>query len=130
MNSRILYIDNDIASYILVSELLLDCNVEIIHSRCGLCGIELFRQIPSIEMVITELKLPSIDGFEVLKEIRKTNLNIPIIAQTANIVNNMKYTCLNAGFSEFIPKPIDLDVFATTISKYANIVHEPEFEKI
>lgn len=116
MNTKILYIDNDVASYYLVSELLEGCNVEILHSRCGLHALQIFNELPYFDMVITELKLPGIDGFGVLKEIRKTNPNIPVIAQTANVVNNMKYTCLNAGFSEFIPKPIDLNAFTSIVN--------------
>ena len=130
MNTKILYIDNDVASYYLVSELLEGCNIEIIHSRCGLRAIQLFNELSCFDMVITELKLPGIDGFGVLQEIKKINPNIPVIAQTANVVNNMKYTCLNAGFSEFIPKPIDLNTFISILNKYAQIIHELEFESI
>ncbi len=130
MKTKILYIDNDVASYFLVSELLEGYEVEILHSRCGLQALQLFNAFSDIDMVITELKLPGIDGFGVLKEIRKTNSNIPVIAQTANVLNNMKYTCLNTGFNEFIPKPIDLVDFMKIISKYSLIVHELEFERI
>ena len=118
MKKNILYIDNDIASYILVSAILEGCNVDIIHSRCGLNAIRLFQQYLSIDVVITELKVPGIDGFGILKEIRKINSNIPVIAQTAHVVNNMKYTCLNAGFNEFIPKPIDFSDFTSIVNKY------------
>lgn len=120
MKTKILYIDNDIASYILVSELLIDYEVEIIHSRCGLEAIGIFKAIPSIKVVITELKLPNIDGFGVLKEVRKINPTIPVIAQTAHVINNMKYCCLCAGFNEFIDKPIDLELFTSEVLKYAS----------
>ena len=71
-----------------------------------------------MDVVITELKLPKVDGFGVLKEIRKIDPSTPIIAQTANVLNNMKYTCLNAGFNEFISKPINLNDFTSIVNNY------------
>lgn len=118
MNKQILFIDNDIASYILVSELLADYNFEITHSKCGLYAVKLFKQNPLFDLVVTELKLPSLDGFGVLKEIRKIKPEIPVIVQTAHVINNMKYSCLAAGFNEFIDKPIDLKFFTCTVNKY------------
>ena len=71
-----------------------------------------------MDVVITELKLPKVDGFGVLKEIRKIDPSTPFIAQTANVLNNMKYTCLNAGFNEFISKPINLNDFTSIVNNY------------
>jgi CheY-like chemotaxis protein len=52
--------------------------------------------------VITELLLPQYNGFEVLKEIKRINPEMQVITQTANVMNNMKQTCFEAGFDEFI----------------------------
>lgn len=128
MNTKILYIDNDEASYFLVSELLEGCNVEILHARCGLGAVQLFNANPFFDLVITELKLPEIDGFGVLREIRKINPCIPIIAQTATVVNNTECTCINAGFNEYIQKPIDFREFVSMVMKYSTIEPETELE--
>jgi two-component system, cell cycle response regulator DivK len=130
MDTKILYIDNDIASYILVSEILEGCNVEIFHSRCGLHAIQFFRQYPFIDLVVTELKVPGMGGFEIMKEIRKINTNIPVIAQTAHVINNMKCACLTAGFNEFISKPIDLNDFISILSKYFHKTQVMELESL
>lgn len=119
MKTKMLYIDNDVASYYLVSELLEGYEVEILHSRCGLQALQLFSAFTDIDIVVTELKLPGIDGFGILREARKLNPNIPVIVQTANVVNSMKQVCLNIGFSEFIPKPIDLSEFVSIVKKYS-----------
>jgi CheY-like chemotaxis protein len=130
MNTKILYIDNDEASYFLVSELLEGCNAKIVHVRCGSRAIQIFNTNPLFDMVITELKLPEIDGFGVLSEIRKINPNIPIIAQTATVVNNTKFNCLNCGFNEYIQKPIDFREFVSTVMKYSPTEQETEFERL
>jgi CheY-like chemotaxis protein len=114
----ILFIDNDIASYFLVMELLSEHGINVIHSRCGKEAISIFKTIPSINIVITELILPNVGGFGVLNEIRKINPVIPVIAQTAHVVNNMKHSCLNAGFNDFIDKPIDLKLFTLNVLKH------------
>jgi CheY-like chemotaxis protein len=129
MNTKILYVDNDEASYFLVSELLEGSNVEIFHVRCGLRAIQIYKANPLFDLVITELKLPEIDGFGVLREMKKINPKISIIAQTATVVNNTKCICLNAGFNEYIQKPIDFREFISTVMKYSKNNQESELER-
>jgi CheY-like chemotaxis protein len=118
LQKDILFVDNDLASYFLVMELLSEHGINVIHSRCGKHAISTFRETPSICVVLTELLLPNIDGFGVLKEIRRLNPYLPVVAQTANVMNNMKHTCLEAGFDEFIEKPINIELFTKEITKY------------
>jgi len=116
--ATILLIDNDIASYFLVYEILSEYNIEVVHARCGKEGLKLLMALSSIQLVITELLLPQLNGFEVLREIKRINPYMQVITQTANVMNNMKQTCLNAGFDEFIEKPINIDFFASKVLKY------------
>jgi two-component system, cell cycle response regulator DivK len=118
MEKQILYIDNDMASYILVSEILKNCNVKISHCKCGTSAILLFRKYPSFDLVITETRLPRVSGFFVLNEIRRIKPDIPIIAQTASVLDNMEKRCMEAGFNEFVAKPFDLKEFIITTKKY------------
>lgn len=118
MKNQILYIDNDMASYILVSEILRNCNVKITHCKCGTSAILLFKKYPSFDLIITEIRLPKANGFTVLNEIRRIKQNIPIIAQTASVLDNMEKRCLEAGFNEFVAKPFDLKEFTITAKKY------------
>ena len=118
MDKQILYIDSDIASYILISEILRNCNVKITHCKCGTSAILLFKKYPSFDLIITEIRLPKANGFTVLNEIRRIKQNIPIIAQTASVLDNMEKRCLEAGFNEFVAKPFDLKEFTITAKKY------------
>jgi two-component system, cell cycle response regulator DivK len=118
MEKQILYIDSDMASYILISEILRNCNVKITHCKCGTSAILLFRKYPSFDLVITETRLPRASGFTVLNEIRRIKPDIPIIAQTASVLDNMEKRCLDAGFNEFVAKPFDLKEFIITTKKY------------
>lgn len=116
--SDVLLIDNDLASYYLVFELLSDYRINVIHARCGYEGVYHFKNSKEIGLVISELKLPKLDGFEVLKQIRKENPEIPVWAQTAVVVNLMEESCLSAGFNEFIEKPIDFKKFNHCVQQY------------
>ena len=106
------------ASYILISEILRNSNVKITHCKCGTSAILLFRKYPSFDLVITETRLPKASGFTVLNEIRRIKPDIPIIAQTASVLDNMKKRCLEAGFNEFVAKPFDLKEFTIIVKKY------------
>lgn len=115
--SDVLLIDNDLASYYLVFELLSDYHINVIHARCGLEGVFLFKN-NEVDLVISELKFPRLDGFEVLKQIREENPEMPVWAQTAIVINSIKESCLSAGFNEFIEKPIDFKKFNHCVQQY------------
>jgi two-component system, cell cycle response regulator DivK len=119
MEKQILYIDSDMASYILISEILRNSNVKITHCKCGTSAILLFRKYPSFDLVITETRLPRASGFTVLNEIRRIKPDIPIIAQTASVLDNMEKRCLEAGFNEFVAKPFEIEYFVRMVVKYA-----------
>jgi CheY-like chemotaxis protein len=126
MKKQILYIDSDIASYILVSEILRNCNVKITHCKCGTSAILLFKKYPSFDLIITEIRLPKANGFTVFKAIRMVNPNLPVIAQTASVLDNMEKRCLEAGFNEFVAKPFDLSLFLSMVNKYIHNTSEVE----
>lgn len=115
---RILFVDPDKASYLLVSQLLAEYGVEIIHSGCGLNAIRIFREDPSIDGIITELILPGLDGFGILREARKIRPGVPVIAQTTCVFNDVEQRCRKAGFDEYISKPIDLGLFVGMVKKH------------
>ncbi len=102
---KILYVDPDIPGYRLVSALFEGYNIEIIHSKSGVDAIRRFQEDPSINLVITEIKVPGLDGFGILAALREMNPFIAVIAQTAYIHENMEQRCIEAGFNEYISKP-------------------------
>lgn len=121
MKKQILYIDNDIASYILVSAILNDTNIEITHCRDGLTAIKSFKQYPLFDLIITEIKVPVVNGFTILHEVRRVKPGIPIIAQTASVLDKMKERCLEAGFNEFVAKPVEITRFKHIVYYAINI---------
>lgn len=117
-NKKILLVDPDLTSNLLVSEVLSEIGIETVSARCGLEAIRLFRENPHIDCLITEIRVPGLDGFGILRATREMNPYISVIAQTAFVHDNMKHKCLLAGFNDYISKPIDLESFDKMVRKY------------
>ena len=76
--------------------------------------------IDKIDLILMDIKLPDISGFELTSIIRKKKPNTPIIAQTAFANESDKLKCMNAGCNDFISKPIDQNLLKSLIQKYIN----------
>jgi len=76
------------------------------------------NNIDSIDIVLLDLNLPGINGFEVLKHIRNVAPQLPVIVQTAYLFSGEKNTSFNMGANDFISKPIQLNELLENIAKY------------
>lgn len=121
--SSILVIDHDVVSHILVSEALSGRDIEIVHAENGREAINLFKYSPFFDLVITELLLPDMDGFNVLKELRKLNPIVPIIAQSTFAAADIKERCVKEGFNFFLEKPTSVDAIVDNVEKYKDYVN-------
>ncbi|OQW94362.1 MAG: hypothetical protein BWK79_06260, partial [Beggiatoa sp. IS2] len=93
--------------------------VEASHGKEGLDKAEILRP----DLIITDLVMPFLDGFEVARQIRKTPeiQNIPIIAASASVFDYHQQESFAAGCDAFIPKPIRADVLFAMLQKYLNL---------
>jgi len=114
----ILVIDDDNTSCLLIREILEDFNVKIITIKSGKKAIEYIEKVKEMDLVIIDIRLPDINGFEILKRLKATSRFVPVIALTALVNKQIKEICLNAGFNEFIEKPTDIDLLLSVINKY------------
>lgn len=76
------------------------------------------NNIDNIDIVLLDLNLPGINGFEVLKHIRNVAPQLPVIVQTAYLFSGEKNTSFNMGANDFISKPIQLNELLENIAKY------------
>lgn len=119
-NSRIiLIVEDDEVSCELFKELLDKDNIKpFLIVKSGEESIEICKKNDAIGMVLMDIKLPGINGHQALKEIKKVRSDIPVIAQTACIMNGAKDIYLNSGFDDFISKPINSNELIKLIKKY------------
>ena len=113
----ILYVDPDIPSYLFVRLVLDDYRVELIHAKSGTAAINILRERTDIDGIITEVRVPELDGFGILREARKIKPGIPVVALTASVLCDIEQKCRMAGFSEYISKPLNVRAFIIKMQK-------------
>ncbi len=114
-NKKILLAEDDSYSIVLMSYMLEDTHVKLFVAEDGEKAVEIFyREIP--DLVLLDIRLPKLNGYEVLKKIHSTHPKIPVIAQTAYALPEDKKESLNKGFSDYLTKPV-------TQQKLISILH-------
>ena len=93
---------------------------KLLWATNGQQAIDLCTENNGISLVLMDLQLPKVDGYIATKEIRKIRKDLPIIAQTAHILENAREASFNAGCNDFITKPIRLAVLLSIINKHIN----------
>jgi CheY-like chemotaxis protein len=104
---RILVVEDDKESYLLIQEILTPLNFEIHHVGDGRDAVEFVRMNPEIQLVLMDMKLPFMNGDEATAAIRKFNQDILIIAQTAYAMLGDKEKAIEAGCNDYITKPLE-----------------------
>jgi len=90
---------------------------EILYADNGLDAVTICRKNPDIDLVLMDIKMPQMNGYEATREIRKFNKDIVIIAQTAYALSSDREKALEAGCNNYISKPINRDALVTMIEK-------------
>ncbi len=90
---------------------------EILYADNGLDAISVCRNNPDIDLVLMDIKMPQMNGYEATREIRKFNKNVVIIAQTAYAMASDRQKAIEAGCNDYISKPINREELVTMIEK-------------
>jgi len=115
---KILIAEDTEMNFVFLSEALKNTGVDIIHAENGEIAIEKIKADPDIDLVLMDINMPKIDGFESTAKIKEINKNIPVIAQTALSIDNAEEKSKEAGCDDFITKPIKLKSFLKLIDNY------------
>ncbi len=100
----ILIAEDDLSNYLLF-EIILKQDYRLYHANNGIEAIELFKQYRP-QLILMDIKMPKMDGYEATTQIRKFSTTIPIIAVTAYAFPEDKKRILNSGFNDYLSKPI------------------------
>ncbi|MGC8865863.1 MAG: PAS domain S-box protein [Bacteroidales bacterium] len=115
---KVMVAEDDISSYNYLKILLSRMGCEVLHAPDGLKAIELMQDHPDIDLVLMDIKMPGMDGFEAARQIRKINPKVVIIAQTAHAMAGDRERILSADFDDYLSKPIRSAVLIETIRKF------------
>ncbi|SDX94871.1 hypothetical protein SAMN05444411_11266 [Lutibacter oricola] len=119
--TKILIVDDDESAREYLSIILENFNVEILLANNGKEALTICETNLDIDLILMDLKMPILNGYEAIKEIKKINNNVVIIAQTANAFLSDKEKTLNAGFNDYLAKPISRNHLISVMQKYINL---------
>ena len=83
--------------------------MEVLYAESGAEGIDVLRRHPDMDVVLMDVMMPEMDGYQATRNIRTMEefKNLPIIALTAKAMKGDREKCMEAGASDYITKPID-----------------------
>jgi CheY-like chemotaxis protein len=108
---KILLVDDDTRNVFALSKILEERGMEIIKAENGKNALVMLNMHPDIDMVLMDIMMPEMDGYEAMKRLRSQVKfkNLPVIALTAKAMNDDKQKCIDAGANDYIAKPIEAE---------------------
>lgn len=110
-NKTVLIVDDDIRNIFSLTKTMENYKMNVMTAIDGKDALKQLRANPSIDVVLMDMMMPEMDGYESTIAIRKDPKlkNIPVIAVTAKAMMGDRAKCINAGASDYITKPVDID---------------------
>lgn len=108
-NNRVVLITEDEeVNFFYLKTLLQKADAKVIRAKNGKEAVDIISKYKGgIDLILMDLNMPVMDGYEAMRIIKSQHPSIPIIAQTAYTMNNDRHRCLEAGFNDYIAKPIN-----------------------
>lgn len=113
---KILIAEDEEFASIFLSLILKDVCSEMVFAKNGIEAVEIFKNNQDIDIILMDIKMPIMGGYEAVSKIREFNKDIPIIAQTAYAMVDDNEKALKNGFNDYVSKPIDKDLLISKIS--------------
>jgi CheY-like chemotaxis protein len=106
---KVLIVDDDARNIFALSTVLENQDMTILSATNGRKAIELIKKTPDLSIILMDIMMPEMDGYETMREIRKLPelQDLPILALTAKAMKGDREKCLEAGASDYIAKPVD-----------------------
>ncbi|MCF8361145.1 MAG: response regulator [Prolixibacteraceae bacterium] len=114
---NMLIVEDERSNYILIQSFLTKTNANITWAHNGTLAIE-HCQSTKYDIILMDIRMPFIDGYETFRQIRKIDAEVPVIAQTAYASPNEKQKMTNAGFNDYIVKPYSKDDILKKIAPF------------
>jgi CheY-like chemotaxis protein len=110
-------IDDDIRNIFSLASALEEYGIALQYAESGRAGLELMDGLPQVDMVLVDIMMPDMDGYETIREIRSRDrfADLPVIAVTAKAMKGDRQKCIQAGASDYVSKPVDVDQLVSVL---------------
>jgi CheY-like chemotaxis protein len=111
VGKHILIVEDDMRSAFALSKLLTEKSLKVNIARSGQKALEFLDTTPGLDLVLMDIMMPEMDGYETIRRIRAQNrfCSLPILALTAKAMKGDREKCLVAGANDYLSKPVDVD---------------------
>ncbi|WP_209122678.1 ATP-binding protein [Alkalihalobacillus sp. BA299] len=116
-NKVVLVVDDDMRNVFAITTALEMQNMKVLFAENGIEALEIINSDSTIDIVLMDIMMPEMDGYEAMKKIRESDAfqDLPIIALTAKAMKSDKEKCIMAGASDYISKPVKMDQLLSLI---------------
>jgi signal transduction histidine kinase/CheY-like chemotaxis protein len=119
---RVMIVDDDVRNIFVVSSVLEQYSMQTVAATTGHEALARLQDTPGIDVVLMDIMMPGVDGFETIKAIRRDERvrHVPIVALTAKAMKGDREKCLVAGASDYLAKPVDTGQLMSTLRSWVN----------
>lgn len=119
LNGRVLFVEDEPINREIGEDLLASTGLDVVVAENGLVAVNCYKQ-SNFDLVLMDVQMPILDGLGATRQIRAlpNGATIPIVALTANVFAADRQQCIDAGMSDFLPKPVDPDALYALLAKY------------
>jgi CheY-like chemotaxis protein/signal transduction histidine kinase/HAMP domain-containing protein len=110
-NKKVLIVDDDMRNVFSLKKVLGEKDIHVLVGKNGKEGLEVLEKNPDTDLVLMDIMMPEMNGYEAMKAIRKQDRfkDLPIIALTAKAMKGDRSKCIDAGAGDYLAKPVDTD---------------------
>jgi CheY-like chemotaxis protein len=119
-DKKVLLVDDDVRNAFALNKLLRKHGLSVVIANDGKLGLEKLQENPDLDIILMDIMMPVMDGYEAMRKIRGMPdfKDLPILALTAKAMPEDRQKCLDAGATDYLAKPIDIDKLLSLIKLY------------
>jgi CheY-like chemotaxis protein len=119
-NKKLLIVEDDPRNIFSLTVYFEDRDVEIFTAENGKIALDILNDDPGMDLVLMDIMMPEMDGYEAMTEIRKQDRfkKLPIIALTAKAMKDDQKKCLDAGANAYLSKPVNIDELELSLKRW------------